>query len=102
MNNKIVIVRSFPVLSHLVHYKWAIVLVLSGSATGGGTDYTDLTGYVVVFYANDDTKACVVAITNDQLPEEHETFTVSIANPAGAVLGPAATATVTITDDNGE
>ena len=86
-----------------MHYQWVTDDFLSGSATGGGTDYTDIAGFTVTFEANEVFSLCVVTITNDQLPETEETFTVYIANPGGgASLGTQTTATVTITDDFGE
>jgi hypothetical protein len=40
-----------------------------------------------------------VAIVNDSYAEGNESFTVSLSNPAGAVLGSPSTATVTIVDN---
>ena len=79
-----------------------IALFLSGTATGGGTDFTDLT-VTVTFNPNENKKACTVTITDDQLPEADEIFTVALSNPGGSsALGVNTDTTVTIIDDNGE
>jgi hypothetical protein len=41
-----------------------------------------------------------VPILNDTGPKSNETFSVSLSNPVGALLGTASTATVTIFDDD--
>ena len=78
--------------------------LFSGTAIGGGAsgDFTDLVTNTINFAISEMRKTCVVTITNDQLDEMDEDFTVKIENPIGATLGTTTTATVTITDDNGK
>ena len=82
-----------------MHYKWAIVLCLSGTADG--TDYTELTSNTISFAANEDTKTCVVTITNDEKQEPSEDFTVVLWGEVQATLGSLVSTVVTISDDNG-
>ena len=80
-----------------------------GTATGASNptdgDYDNDAVTQVVFGASDTTKNIVIPITDDDLDEPAETFTVTIALadgstlPAGFVLGNATT-TVTISDDD--
>lgn len=71
-----------------------------GTATGG-SDYTAGSG--TLSWPDGDTadKTIAIAITNDTAAEVNETFTVALSGPSGgAVLGSAASATVTIGDDD--
>ncbi len=76
----------------------------NGTATGGatcaaGVDFVN-TGGTISFAAGETSKTIVVTICNDTLLEGNEAFTATLATPTGgATLGAAATATVTITDD---
>jgi uncharacterized delta-60 repeat protein len=73
---------------------------LSGTATAG----SDFTAAVdTLHWADGDSasKSITVHITSDTADESDETFTVRLSNPStGATLGPNATATVRITDDD--
>jgi hypothetical protein len=53
----------------------------------------------VKFAAGETSKTVLVAMTDDSYLEGSETFTVTLSNASGAVLGTASTATVTITDN---
>jgi len=71
----------------------------NGSATSPA-DFTALTGSLN--WADGETGAKTFAITlaDDSAVEGAESFTVALSNPAGAVLGTPANATVTITDND--
>jgi hypothetical protein len=72
----------------------------NGTAVAPG-DYLSAAG--TLNFADQDTapKTFQVTIVNDTVPENSETFTVTLANPqGGAVLGSPATETVTILDDD--
>ncbi|HJV93321.1 MAG TPA: retention module-containing protein, partial [Azonexus sp.] len=62
-----------------------------------GSDYTAASG-TLSFAAGETVKTITVAITNDSQYEISEDFTVSLSNPANAVLG-TASVTGTIVDD---
>ena len=69
----------------------------NGTATAG-TDYTAVAG-TLTFAPGATTQQVNVAVIGDTAVEPTETFTVTLANPAGATLG-TATATGTITNDD--
>ena len=81
-----------------------------GTATGGGVDYQFAGGGIG--YLPRDVEGCdgglcytpyrtrPVTLTNDDLVEEDETFTVTLVPPAGWSAKPNGTATVTIADDD--
>ncbi len=76
----------------------------TGAADPSGGDYDNDAVTVLTFGAGDTTKAIAIPITDDDLDESDETFTVTIAAgdgglPGGWVLGTKQT-TVTITDDD--
>jgi hypothetical protein len=52
------------------------------------------------FAAGESTKQILVSIVDDVYPEEPETFTLTLSNPTGAILGTNTTATITIIDDD--
>ena len=55
----------------------------------------------LIFGAGETTKTFTVPIINDSLAEGDETFSVVLSSPVGGSLGTAATANVTINDDDG-
>ena len=66
-----------------------------------GSDYTETKG-TLDFGAGETVKTITVPITDDGQPETDEKFKLTLSNPsAGVVLGPKATATVTILDTTG-
>jgi hypothetical protein len=69
----------------------------NGTATA--TDYTATTG-TINFAANEVSKTIVIPITNDNLTEVNETFTVTIDNPTAGRLGTRTSTVVTIADDD--
>jgi len=70
-----------------------------GTATTGA-DYTATSGTLTI-PAGQTSGAITVPITDDAVAEGDEEFAVTLSNPTGATLGTPATATVTITDDDG-
>jgi hypothetical protein len=70
-----------------------------GSATSG-SDYTATSG-TLTFGPGEATKSFTVAVANDSVHEDAETFQVTLSNPGGGPsLGSPAGATVTIADDD--
>jgi Metallo-peptidase family M12B Reprolysin-like/Calx-beta domain len=73
------------------------------SATGGAAssrcDYLATSG-ILSFAANETSKTILIPIVDDSYAEGSETFTFTLSNPAGAALGVAATATITIGDND--
>ena len=69
-----------------------------GTATAG-TDYTEGNG-TLTFNTGDASKTIAVTVTGDDADEPNETLTVTLSNAPGATLADA-TATGTITDDDG-
>ena len=76
-----------------VEYETADVTATAGS------DYTAADS-VLTFTAGTTAGTIEVAIADDKLDEEDETFTVRLRDPVNATLGAVATATATITDDD--
>ncbi len=69
-----------------------------GTATAG-SDYPVSTGTLTIA-AGDTSGTISVSITEDDVDEDDETFTVSLSNPENATLGSPASSTVTIIDDD--
>ncbi|MGJ4744905.1 Calx-beta domain-containing protein [Leptospira sp. SA-E8] len=73
--------------------------VTSGTATGSGTDYTLASGTVTI--TNPATSDTInFSINNDSLDEPTESFTITLSNPSGVVLGSTTAVTVSILDDD--
>ncbi len=73
---------------------------LTGTATGGGVDYTaNATGTATISAGNTTTTVSIV-IVNDTLDENNETIIVTISNPANATLGTNTVYTYTINDND--
>jgi hypothetical protein len=71
--------------------------VVNGSASQR-CDYLATLG-TLHFAPSETSKTITVPIVDDSYAEGSENFTISLTNPAGAVLGTPSTATVTITDN---
>jgi len=71
---------------------------LNGTATTPG-DYTSATG-TVTFTPGVTQSTINLAIVNDALVENTETFNVTLSNSSGATLGAPSSATITIIDDD--
>jgi hypothetical protein len=90
----------------------ALAVVRTGDATAGatvqyatsngtalaGSDYTATSG-TVTFGPGEVSKPILVPLTPDSVLEPAETFTLTLTNPAGGVLGSPVTTTVTLADD---
>jgi CSLREA domain-containing protein len=72
----------------------------NGTATAG-SDYAHVSG-TLVFQAGERLKSFDVPVFDDDLTEGGETINLTLSNPAGGRLGPAAQATLTILDDESE
>ena len=66
----------------------------------GGQDY-DFTAGTVTFNAGETQKQVAIQLINDNLIEATENFFVDLVNPSNAALSGAATASVSIADDDG-
>ncbi len=83
-----------PAATLPVTVNWAT----SDGTAEAGTDYTAGNGSLT-FNTGDETKTITVTVTGDDADEPNETFTVTLSNESGAILGDA-TGTGTITDDD--
>ena len=73
----------------------------NGTATGGGTDFTANPGTLTFAGTAGEVETITVAINNDQLLEQTETFTVQLGLPSNGVgLSGSGSATGTINDDD--
>jgi hypothetical protein len=72
---------------------------LSGTATGGGTDYSLAAG-TVTFPAGVTTQQLAVGEVNDALDEDDETVVVTLTNPSNVIIGATSVRTHTLTDDD--
>jgi len=71
-----------------------------GSATQKG-DFEYAAGRLV-FAPGETSKTLLLLINEDMYVDVNDTFTLSLNNPAGALLGPQSTTQITITDDSPE
>lgn len=74
-----------------------------GSVSGNASsrcDYLTTLG-TVVFAAGETSKVIAIPVIDDVYAEGSESFTISLTNASGASLGSPATATLTITDNDG-
>ncbi|UWX55522.1 hypothetical protein NYZ99_03185 [Maribacter litopenaei] len=75
--------------------------VTSGTATGGGVDYTGSVGNLTFTGTAGEIETITVALVDDEILEESETFTVQLALPSNGVQrANGGTATGTINDDD--
>ena len=70
-----------------------------GSATGGGVDYTGVSG-TLTFAPGETFKTISVPVINDSLAEASETFTLTLSGQTNAVLSTTSQHTYTIVDDD--
>ncbi len=76
-----------------------VPFTVSGTATGGGTDYT-ITASPLTITAGQTTASATITVVDDTLVEASETVVVSLGVPTGASLGTFTDQTVTITDND--
>lgn len=73
--------------------------VTGGTATGGGTDFSEVSGSLS-FAPGEVLKYLEVPIHNDTLAEASETLVLALSSPTGAVLSTTTTHTFTLQDDD--
>lgn len=71
----------------------------SNGTAVAGSDYTATSG-TVTFAANQTTQTITIPILSDVVVEGNESFSVTLTNPTGAMLGSQSGATVTIIDND--
>lgn len=72
---------------------------VSGTATGGGTDFTDISG-TLTFAPGETFKRISLPVIDDSLVENAETVQLTLSDPTNAALSTTSTHTFTITDDD--
>src|SRR5439155_900640 len=72
---------------------------VTGTATGGGVDYTLAAG-TLTFAPGVTTQNISIAVVNDTLDEDDETIQLTLSGPTNATLGAIPTHTYTILDDD--
>ena len=74
--------------------------VVTGTATGSGTDYTLANGTLTISAGNTSGTITIASIVNDSLDEANETVIVTLSNPSNATLGSDSVHTYTINDND--
>ncbi len=74
--------------------------VVTGTATGSGTDYTLANGTLTIPAGSTSKNITIASIVEDALDETDETVIVTLSNPANASLGTNKVHTYTITDND--
>jgi len=92
VNFGLTLARAYPVNS-TVNY------TVTGTATGGGVDYTLANGTATIT-AGSTTTNITATIVNDIIYESSETIIVTISSPTNAILGANTVHTYTITDND--
>ena len=72
---------------------------VSGTATGGGVDYTLANGTLNIL-AGSSSGTIDITVVNDALEEDDETIIITLSNPSNAALGSTTEHTYTIVDDD--
>jgi hypothetical protein len=73
---------------------------VTGTATGGGTDYTLANGTITINAGNTSNNITIASIVDDLLDEADETIIVTLSNPVNATLGTNTVYTYTINDND--
>ena len=73
---------------------------VTGTATGGGTDYTLANGTLTINAGSTSENITIAGIIDDVLPESNETVILTLSNPSNATLGTNTVHTYTITDND--
>ncbi len=93
-------VTASPVLSEPVGFKYKVTAA-SGDTAAAGEDFTAVTTATAATIAGGEATATItVAVTDDSLDEDDETFTVTLSEPSAGVRIGDATARGTITDND--
>ncbi len=74
---------------------------VTGTATGGGTDYTLANGVLTIIAGNLTNDITIASIVDDLIDEPNETVVVTLSGPTNATLGTNTVHTYTITDNDG-
>ena len=74
---------------------------VTGSATGGGTDYTLADGTITIAANSTSDNITISSIIDDSFYEGDETVILTLSAPTGATLGSVSTHTYTINDNEG-
>ncbi len=88
-------------LSHASSSNVTVNYAVTGTATGGGTDYTLANGTLTITAGDTDETITIASIVDDALVEGNETVIVTLSGPSGATLGTDTVHTYTITDNDG-
>ncbi len=86
-------------LSNPTAWDVTVPFTVTGTATGGGVDYT-IGGSPLTIPAGSTTATIPLTILNDALNEADETVIVTLGKPTNATAGATAAETVTIQDDD--
>ncbi|OGV67545.1 MAG: hypothetical protein A3K18_28875 [Lentisphaerae bacterium RIFOXYA12_64_32] len=81
---------------------WGVTVdycVTGGTATGGGVDYTLVSG-TLTFNSGETSESIEVTLADDALPEPPETVEITLSNPTNAVLGRLAVCILTFADED--
>ncbi len=73
---------------------------VTGTATGGGVDYTLANGTLTIDAGTTNKNITIASIINDLVVEGDETVVVTLSSPVNATLGAITVHTYTITDDD--
>ncbi|MEM6830618.1 MAG: Calx-beta domain-containing protein, partial [Bacteroidota bacterium] len=73
---------------------------VSGTATGGGTDYTLADGTLTILAGSTSENIVIPSIFDDAIDEPDETIVIMLSNPTNALLGTNAIHTYTIVDND--
>ncbi len=87
-------------LSAAAQQNVSLPYTISGTATGGGVDYTQNSASPLIIPAGSLTAAITFTVANDLLDEANETIVVTLGTPTNAILGTNTVHTVTITDND--
>ena len=74
--------------------------VVTGTATGGGTDYTLANGTLTISAGAASDNITISSIVDDLLDENNETVVVTLSNPTNAILGTNTVYSYTINDND--
>ena len=75
-----------------------VAYAVTGTATGGGTDYTLADGTLTFNALSTSETITIASIIDDAIVEASETVIVTLSSPSGATLGSNTAHTYTITD----
>ncbi|MGB0837978.1 MAG: Calx-beta domain-containing protein, partial [Flavobacteriaceae bacterium] len=87
---------NFPSLSNS-----SVNYTLTGTSTGGGTDYSFSNGLINIDAGNTSGSLNLSGVVNDLIDEENETIIISLTSDSNAIIGNNSSFTYTITDNDG-